>query len=131
MHRLPFLGNAGALALMGSMALAACESTTAMSVTQDVATSLSIVVAGGDVQDAGLLILEVGDTISLSAVATNPLGLAVPSGTVTWLSSNTTVAEVDASGLVSAVGVGSAEIRASAGEAVSSLPTLVNDSTSF
>jgi uncharacterized protein YjdB len=130
MHRLPLWGRPGALALVSSVVFAACESTTAMSVTQDVATSLSIVVNGGS-QDAGPLVLEVGDTISLAAVATNPLGLAVPSGTVTWLSSNTTVAEVDASGLVSAVGVGSAEIRASSGEAVSSLPTLVNDSASF
>jgi len=128
MHRLAFWG---ALALVGTMVLAACESTTAMSVTQDVATSLSIVVNDGDPQDAGPLVLEIGDTISLSAVATNPLGLAVPSGAVTWLSSNTTVVEVDASGLVSAVGVGSAEIRAASGEAVSSLPALVNDSASF
>jgi len=131
MHRLPRWGSPGALALVGAVVLAACDSTTAISVTQDVATSLSIVVNGGDLQDAGPLVLEVGDTISLSAVATNPLGLAVPSGSITWLSSNTTVAEVDASGLVSAVGVGSAEIRASAGEAVSALPTLVNDSASF
>jgi hypothetical protein len=29
------------------------------------------------------------------------------------------------------VGVGSTEIRAASGEAVSSLPTVVNDSTSF
>jgi hypothetical protein len=131
MHRLPLWGRPAALALVGSVVLAACDSTTAMSVTQDVATSLSIVVAGGDPQDAGPLVLEVGDTISLAAVATNPLGLAVPSGTVTWLSTNTTVVEVDASGLVSGVGVGSAEIRAASGEAVSSLPTVVNDSTSF
>jgi uncharacterized protein YjdB len=130
MHRFPRWGRPGALALVGAVVLAACESTTAMSMTQDVATSLSIVVSGG-LQGDGPLILEVGDTISLAAVATNPLGLAVPSGTVTWLSSNTTVAEVDAAGLVSAVGVGSAEIRASSGEAVSSLPTLVNDSASF
>jgi uncharacterized protein YjdB len=130
MHRLPLWGRPGALALVGSVVLAACNSTTATSVTQDVATSLSIVVNGG-LGDAGPLVLEVGDTISLSAVATNPLGLAVPPGTVTWLSSNTTVADVDASGLVSAVGVGSAEIRASSGEAVSSLATVVNDSASF
>jgi hypothetical protein len=120
----------GALALAGSMMLAACGSPTAMSVTQDVATSLSIVVNGGDPRNAGPLVLEVGDTMSLSAVATNPLGLAVPSGSVTWLSSNAAVAEVDASGLVSAVGVGSAEIRATSGEAVNSLPTIVNDSAS-
>jgi hypothetical protein len=112
------------------MMLAAFGSPTAMSVTQDVATSLSIVVNGGDPRNAGPLVLEVGDTMSLSAVATNPLGLAVPSGSVTWLSSNAAVAEVDASGLVSAVGVGSAEIRATSGEAVNSLPTIVNDSAS-
>jgi uncharacterized protein YjdB len=118
---------------MGSMLVAGCESTTAMAVTADVATSLSITVSGADASHAAdeQLVLEVGDTISLTAVATNALGLAVPAGAVTWSSTNTSVADVDGSGLVSALGVGTAEIRAVSGDAVSSLPTTVSDSASF
>jgi hypothetical protein len=116
-------------ALVGSCLVVACESSTAISVAQDVATSLSIVVAGQG--SSGPLLLELGDTISVSAVATNPLGFTVPPGTIAWSSSNTAVAEIDGAGLVSAVGVGTAEIRAAAGEAVSSLQTIVNDTTAF
>ena len=125
-------GPAALAALVGSMMwMAACDSPTAMAVTQNIATSLSITVNGGSQAQESELVLEVGDTISLSAVALNPLGLAVPSGAVTWSSTNTSVAEIDAAGLVSAVGVGTAEIRAASGEAVTALPTVVSDSASF
>jgi uncharacterized protein YjdB len=77
------------------------------------------------------LVLELGDTITLSAVAMNPLGLAVPGGQITWSSADTSVARVDAAGLVSAVGVGATDIRASVGDAVSSVPAAVSDSASF
>ncbi len=128
MDRMRVRTRPGALVvLVGSLGLAAaCDSPTAMSAAQDIATSLSITINGADPsQDAEQLVLQVGDTISLSAVATNPLGLAVPGGTVSWSSTNTSVAEIDASGLVSAVGAGTAEIRAVSGEAVSALPTVV------
>ena len=88
---------------------------------------LRLVVNGG----ASQLLMELGDTTTLTAVAKNPLGLTVPTGTVMWSSTNTTVATIDGVGLVTAVGVGSAEIRAASGEAVTSIPTVVNDSSSF
>ncbi|MGE0161467.1 MAG: Ig-like domain-containing protein [Gemmatimonadales bacterium] len=116
-------------ALVGSVSVAACDAPTAMTVAQDVAASLSIVANRNASADD--LVLEVGDTITVSAVATNPLGLTVPAGAVTWSSSNTAVAEIDGTGLVSAVGVGTADIRAATAEAVSSLTTIVNDSASF
>ncbi len=119
--------------LVGSMVVAACESSTAIGVAHDVATSLSITVNGaGPGQGASdQLVLELGDTITVSALATNPLGLAVSPASVTWSSTNTSVAQINAAGQVSAVGVGTAEIRAAAGEAVSSLPTIVSDTAAF
>jgi uncharacterized protein YjdB len=111
--------------------MAACDSTTAIAVIRDVATSLSITASGGTGTSHEQLVLELGDTITLSAMAANPLGLAVPAGQVTWSSTDTSVAKVDASGLVSAVGIGTTDIRATAGDAASSLPAVVNDSASF
>jgi hypothetical protein len=124
----------GALSvLVGSIAIVACSSDTAMGVAQDIATSLSIVVNGTDPDQGGdgPLLLEVGDTISLAAVATNPLGLVVSTGPVTWSSTNTSVVQVDASGLVSATGPGTADIRAASGEAVTSRSAIVGDSAAF
>jgi hypothetical protein len=127
------LGSGAVAALIGSMLLVACESSTAFSVPPDIATSLSITVNGTDPSQGASqqLELELGDTITVSAVAMNPLGFAVSPGTVIWSSSNTSVAQINGAGLVSAVGVGSAEIRAAAGEAVSSLPAIVGDTAAF
>ncbi len=118
-------------ALVGSISLAACNTPTAMAVAQDVATSLSIVVNDGTPSESAGLVLEVGDTISLSAVATNPLGMAVPTGAVTWSSSDESVVQIDASGLVTAVGAGGAEVHATAGEASSTLGAVVSDPQAF
>jgi hypothetical protein len=118
-----------ALVIFTLAIVAACDSTTAVAPTQNVATSLTIVANDGG--SAQQLALELGDTLTLSAVATNPLGLAVPAGAVAWSSTDAAVVQVDASGFVSAVGVGTADIRASAGEAVSSLQAVVSDTTSF
>jgi hypothetical protein len=125
--------SCAASALIGSIWTTGCGSDTAVGVAQDVATSLSIVVNASDPSqgNGAPLVLEVGDTVSVAAVATNPLGLVVSAGAVAWSSTNTSVAQVDASGLVSATGPGTAEVRAAAGEAASSLPILVNDTTTF
>ena|SRR5688572_11860940 len=128
MHRLRSWARPSFLAtLIGSGVMAACESSTAIAMVRDVATSVSITASVGSEPSREQLVLEVGDTVTLSAMATNPLGLAVPAARVTWTSADTSVARIDASGLVSAVGVGTAEIRAAIGEAVSSLPTTVNE----
>lgn len=131
MDRMRVLGAISAL--VGSMFLAACDSTTATAVARDIATSLAITVQNGDPSQATpqLLVLELGDTLTLSAVATNPLGIVVPAGTVSWSTTDASVVQIDASGLLTAVGVGTADVRASAGEAVSSLATTVNDSSAF
>jgi len=121
------------MALLGSLTFAACESTTAVSVAGEFATSLSITASGTVPGEggAGPLLLELGDTVTVTATATNPLGLPVATGPITWSSSDTNVVEVDGSGLVSATGVGSAQIRAVAGEAASFLLAVVGDTVTF
>jgi len=59
--------------------------------------------------------LNPGNTVQLTAVPTDSLGNALANQTVTWSSSNTSVATVSATGLLSAVAVGSAVISATAG----------------
>ena len=58
-----------------------------------------------------------GDTLRLTATATNVYGQVVTGAEFEWASGNTTVAAVDASGLVTGVGAGQAEVTAMAGEA--------------
>ncbi len=57
----------------------------------------------------------VGQTGQLTAVVTDANGNTMTGQTITWTSSNSGVATVNASGLVSAVGAGSATITASTG----------------
>ncbi|WP_419933684.1 Ig-like domain-containing protein [Candidatus Palauibacter sp.] len=56
-----------------------------------------------------------GDTLRLSAEALDATGHPVPGVNFTWASDDGAVATVDGNGLVSAVGAGTATIRASAG----------------
>ena len=64
-----------------------------------------------------------GDTLRLVAEATDANGHAIES--VTWISSNAAVASVDASGVVTARGNGSARITATASGAISSATVTV------
>lgn len=57
--------------------------------------------------------LEQGQTKRLTGVGLDAGGLSLPDRAVTWSSSDESVATVDAEGLVTAVGVGQARIRAS------------------
>ncbi|HSY84912.1 MAG TPA: Ig-like domain-containing protein [Gemmatimonadaceae bacterium] len=59
--------------------------------------------------------LNPGNTVQLTAVPMDSLGNVLANQTVTWSSSNTSVATVSATGLLSAVTVGSAVISATAG----------------
>ena len=61
--------------------------------------------------------LVVGDTLRLSAVATDANGHAVAGAEFVWASSDTLVATVEATGLVTGVAAGVAEITATAGSA--------------
>ncbi len=60
------------------------------------------------------LVLEVGDSVSLSATALDALGVVVGHVPVAWSSSDSGVVEITNDGLVRAVAPGAAEILASA-----------------
>ena len=71
-------------------------------------TVASVVVTGS------LSSLSIGDTTRLSAVARDTDGTAMPNVTFTWSSTASSIASVSATGLVTALGAGSATIEASA-----------------
>lgn len=59
--------------------------------------------------------LSPGDSVPLSAQAFDAQGRVLPTAPITWSSSSATVASVDARGMVTAIGVGSAEVTATSG----------------
>jgi hypothetical protein len=67
----------------------------------------------------------VGQTHQLTATVTDQDGATIASPSITWTSTNTAVARVDASGLVTAAGNGSATITATAGSATASADVTV------
>ena len=62
---------------------------------------------------------EPGDTVRLSASVLDAQGRPAPGAVVRWTSADTTVATVDASGLVAAVSAGSTTVTATAGSGAS------------
>jgi leishmanolysin/Big-like domain-containing protein len=74
---------------------------------------------------AAVTLTAIGQTHQLTATVTDQNGATIPSPSLTWASTNTAVATVDASGLVTAVGNGSAKITASAGSATASADVTV------
>lgn len=69
-------------------------------------------------------LFAVGETVQLTATPRNSAGAPV-SATVTWSSTNTGVATVSSTGLVTATGFGSAIIRATAGSVFRDVSVLV------
>jgi hypothetical protein len=67
----------------------------------------------------------VGQTHQLTATATDQDGATIASPSITWASSNSAVATVSASGLVTAAGNGTATITATAGSATASADVTV------
>jgi hypothetical protein len=90
-----------AVILVGSVLLFSCEEMTVTSV--DVA-SVTVVPAEATVAS--------GDTLRLVATPMNPSGEPLPGWAIQWVSGDSTVATVDASGLVRAVGRGEVKVRA-------------------
>ena len=66
------------------------------------------------VDPAGAVLAAFGDTVRLAAVAFDANGHEIEAAAFTWSSGSVAVAAVDATGLVTAVGNGSADVRASA-----------------
>lgn len=61
--------------------------------------------------------LAIGDSVSLTATAKDASGTVIPEAPITWSSNNTGVATVSATGVVTAVGGGTATITATSGSA--------------
>jgi uncharacterized protein YjdB len=70
-----------------------------------------------------------GESRQLTATAENQGGQAITGVTFTWASSNTQVASVDSTGNVTLLGVGSANISASAGGLTTSVPATATATT--
>jgi len=68
--------------------------------------------------------LKVGETVTLTAKALDETGAEMPGQTFTWASSDTAVATVDATGKVTAVAAGKADITAAVGD-VKSAPVTI------
>lgn len=68
-----------------------------------------------DVSPGTASLSSIGQTVQFMAEAFDANGHAITGATFTWSSSNTSVATVDATGLVTSTGIGSAEIAAGAG----------------
>lgn len=85
-------------------------------VSTPVSVAVVAVATGIQLQPATDSTLAPGDTVQLSAVVTDSVGLPVPGTTITYASSNTAVLTVSSSGLVRSIGPnGSADITASSG----------------
>lgn len=66
-----------------------------------------------------------GDTLQFSVVASKLSGAPITDVQVTWSSLNTSVAKVDSTGQVVAVGIGAARIQAAAGQTKATAPLVV------
>ena len=83
-------------------------------------------VAASVVLDSNELTLSsLGETAQLTAQVLDRLGVPLPTATVTWASSDEAVTTVSATGLVTAVANGSADVSASLGEVSSSAAVTV------
>lgn len=74
----------------------------------------SVIIAAVAVTPDTARLARAGDTLRLAAEPRDSAGTAQPWAAVTWSSSDTTVATVSAAGMVTAVGNGTAQIRATA-----------------
>ena len=69
-----------------------------------------------------------GDTVRITAVGFDANGHRVPAGAFLWASRDTFVVTIDQTGLVTAVGNGTTDVSASAGEANMAVAVTVSDS---
>ena len=116
------------LATMGSVA---CNPDSSITAFNNQPAQLAITVAAGGAvgqpAPASALELEVGQSAALVATALDALGQPVSSVSIVWSSTNTDAATVDANGLVQAVGAGTTEVVAEAGEVFESVTVTVSE----
>jgi hypothetical protein len=129
------MGARLALALAVAVATACVDSQTAITSVADAVSSLTITVdrdgPGSLPAGTGPVAMEVGDSVALSATATNVLGLAVWGVAVTWSSSDPSVVEVGATGVAKALDAGSAEVYAAAEGTAATVHVVVSDTTTL
>ena len=99
---------------------------TAGSATSKSAITVKQVVVAIEVAPASETLSAIGDTIRLAAQAFDGRGHAVAAVALGWSSSDTLVATVDSTGLVTAVGNGEATVTATSGAATSNAVVTVN-----
>ena len=69
--------------------------------------------------------LTIGDSVALTATAKDASGSVIPDAPITWSSNNTAIAGVSSTGVVTAVGGGTATITAQSGNASNTASVLV------
>lgn len=119
--------------LMGAVLLAAstqvaCEPESLVASIGSAPTDLVITLdpaMTGQLTTPAQLDMEVGQSTTLLATALDALGRPVSSASITWASTDEAVATVDASGQVTAVGAGSAEIVATSNQLFDTMPAAV------
>ena len=114
----PAVATVGASGLVSAVANGAATVTaTAGAATGAAAVTVAQEVASVAVSPAEATVTALGDTVRLGAEALDGNGNPVAGAEVGWSSSDTSVAVVDASGLVTAVANGAATVTATAGAA--------------
>jgi len=99
----------------------------------DVVASLTITVddhgVGVTPGSGAPLAMEVGDSLALSAIGTNALGLAVSGVSPVWSSSEPSVVAVSGTGVAKALAAGAADIQATVDEVTAFVSVVVSDTT--
>lgn len=121
------IARAGALVLALTLSAGCAES--AVVALGGAATELAITVtpdaSGSTSMSSGRLDLQVGQSAALSATALNALGQPVGGASISWGTTDASVATVAADGTVTAIGAGSAEVFASSNDIFATLPVSV------
>lgn len=79
------------------------------------------------IEPSAVTLMSLGSTIQLTATVVDRNGQPITDIVITWQSSNTTVATVSASGLVTAFGIGTATITALSGSIARTVSVVVTD----
>lgn len=121
----------GALVPLVLLVTACGGSETAITGVSDAIASLTITVEheGGVPAAEQSIAMNVGDSVELSATATNALGLAVSNVSATWSSSAPAVVQVGSDGVATALAPGAADVYATIDGVTATVRVVVNQTT--